>query len=288
MEEKSNSIINKFTNILSRINTGEFISKIKNIKDSSKIIEISKNFCEIITNTKAQILFDISEEMHSLIKEKDNPINDDDNNNNMNLNDEVNNRLIKEIINTLPQIKFKIINLFSDIFELNSSLEIISGNLKKQKYSLAALRIEKLFKLRDNMYLKINSLKRIENNFSESLKIKTKTNYIENNIKKSKTHTKIIQFPKTPSPLWKNKNNISIIQSNKTNKNNFSSNKLLKHSLKKNVFPITKKKNDKPNISKYSESKYLNKNKISNQKLENKNERMNSKEKIIRTQKEIL
>ena len=290
MEEKANSIINKLTNVLSGINPAEFMSKIKTTKDCSKILEISKDFCEIITNIKAQILFDISEEIHSLVKEKDNLINDDDVNN-INLNDDLNNKLITKIKNTLPQIKFKIINLYTDISELNSNLIIISGNLKKQKYSLATSRLEKLFKLKDNMQLNINSLEKLENKFSDSLKINK--NIVENN-NNLKTNIIKTQIPKTPSPFGKNKNNIikskSFKKNEKTEKN-LSSNKLLKYPLKKNSFQIIKNKSEKK-LSNFSTEEKSNKTniKIQNNKKENKNEinNLNNKDKIIRAQKEII
>ena len=169
MEEKANLINNKFTNTLSNINPVE-LSQIKNIKESSQFLEISKKFCEIITNTKAQILFDISEEIQSLVVKKDMPIIDNFNNDNKNNNKlNLNNNILKEIKSLLSQFKFKISNILSNISELNSSLTIISNNLKKQKYSLAALRLEKLFKLKDNMNLNIKSLEKIEAKLFESL-----------------------------------------------------------------------------------------------------------------------
>lgn len=59
MEEKANVIVNKLTNALSQINHGDFNIQIKNSKES-EYIDISKKFCDTITNIKAQILFNIS------------------------------------------------------------------------------------------------------------------------------------------------------------------------------------------------------------------------------------
>ena len=255
MEEKANKIINKFTNALSQINPVEYMTQIKNIKDSSKILEISKKFCDIITNTKAQILFDISDEIQSLVTQKDKPIIDNNNDNiENNNNSNINNAFNKEIKSILSQFKFKISNILSNINELNSSLAIISVNLKKQKYSLASSRLEKLFKLKDNMNLNINSLEKLEIKLSESLKSKNivtdNISIPELNYKNIKVKTKPVKLAKTPPPVRNDKITICTVQSSKKNlktKKILSSNKITNYNtIKKNSnYKITENKKDK-------------------------------------------
>ena len=282
MEEKANKIINKYTNALSQINPAEYISQIKNIKESSKIIEISKKFCKIIINVKAQILFDISDEIQSLVTQKDKSILENnneilDNRINSRLN---NNKIFKELKSILSQFKLKISNILSNISELNSSLTIISTNLKKQKYSLAAVRLEKLFKLKDIMNSNINSLEKLEIKISDSLKSK---NILSDNISTSelgykniKGIAKHLKLSKTPSSL-----KTDVIDSNKKNFNtikNLSSNKLI--TMKKNnTFKRIENKRDKSltnvssisNKSKNKSSSHSHISKVYNKKFENKN-----------------
>ncbi len=49
--------------------------KISEAKEKSEYLDISKKFCELITSVKAQILFDIPDELSSLVK-KDKLINE--------------------------------------------------------------------------------------------------------------------------------------------------------------------------------------------------------------------
>ena len=62
---------------------------------------------------------------------------------------------LKIIIN---QSKLRMKNLYSNINDLNSSLNLITGNLEKKKYSLASSRIDKLFQLKNTMLTNIKSL----------------------------------------------------------------------------------------------------------------------------------
>ena len=301
MEEKANKIINKLTNTLSQINPGDFMNQIKAVKESSEYLDISKKFCDIITNIKAQILFDISEEIQSLVKKKEESINDISDDTNI----DNNNDILKEIKNIISQFKFKISNLSSNISELNSNLTIISGNIKKQKYSLATLRLEKLYKLKSNMDLNLTSLEKLEDKLSDILKLKKekKTNR-RNDDKNIKINMKILQSAKTPSPMNKNVHNLSTIQINKKNninksKKNLSSNKILNLSVKKSTFKITEKKRDK-SLSNISNTSNTSKNKYSipikkiNRKNEIKNDINNKKinnnidTKLVDTQKEII
>ncbi len=299
MEEKANKIINKLTNALSQINPGDFMNQIKSVKESSEYLDISKKFCDIITNIKAQILFDISEEIQSLVTKKEESINDISDNTNI----DNNNDLLKEIKNIISQFKFKISNLSSNISELNSNLTIISGNIKKQKYSLATLRLEKLYKLKSNMDLNLTSLEKLEDKLSEILKLKKekKTNKRSDD-KNIKINMKILKSAKTPSPINKNVHNLSTIQINKKNNNskkNLSSNKILNLTAKKSAFKISEKKNDKSlsnisNTSNNSKNKYSIPIKKINRKNEIKTDINNKKinnnidTKLIDSQKEII
>ena len=245
MEEKANGIINKLNNALSQINPGEFMNKIKSAKEISEFIEISKKFCEIIINIKGEILIDLSEQIHSLVSKKDKPILDN-NESFDSVNLSVNNN--KDIKNILTQFKFKLSNISSNFSLLNSSLNIISGNIKKQKYFLAISRIEKLSKIKDNINLNLSSLEKLESTLCESLKINTDNNLFNqktikkieyNNINNSRSKIKIHKLPiaMTPSPMRKNQQMHFSNSSNKKNnikpKKNISTNQTIKHPLKK-------------------------------------------------------
>ena len=150
MEENINKIISKLTNVLSQINPSEFLIKIKESKEINECIETSKKFCELITSVKAQVLFDIPDELTSLIQ-KDKLINESNNSIIINNNIERNYNDNNKIKNILAQFKLKLFNLNSNLSELNINLNNISGNLKKHKYSLATKRIENLINLKDKM-----------------------------------------------------------------------------------------------------------------------------------------
>ena len=287
MEEKANKIINKFTNALSQINPGEFMSKIKMAHQPSEFLELSKKFCEIITNTKAQILFDISEEIQSLFIHKDEPITDNNDSNNIK---NINNSTINELKNISSQIKFKISNLSTNISELNSNLVIISGNLKKQKYSLASTRLEKLFKLKDNMNLNLNTLEKLEFKLNDSLK-NIHLQEIRTKILKSKI--KVVKMSKTPPNIIKEKIPFNTIRLEKKNikSKNSSSKKLLNYSIKKNSLKTIENKRDKSisnisNISNNSGSKSSINIKSPHKKLNINNNNIDKK--IIVTQKEVI
>ena len=235
MEENINKITSKLTNVLSQINPNEFLKHIKEAKEPKEYIHLSKQFCELITSVKAQILFDIPDELSSLVK-KDKLINETNNSfilNNSNISNTTNNGSKKidtsfDLKNVLNNFKFKLINLNSNISELNINLNNINGNMKKKKYSLASKRIENLIKLKDKMVLNMNSLEIIKNNLFDNI---DKFNISKININKKYSKAKIIQLTKTPSPIRNNKsiNNFSTIQLNSKNKNskkNLSSNKI--------------------------------------------------------------
>ena len=236
MEENINKIISKFTNVLSKINTGEFLNKIKEAKDINECLEVSKKFCELITNVKGQMLFDIPEELSSLIQ-KDKLINETNNSMIINNNTEKNNNISdNNIKNILSQFKFKLFNLNSNISELNINLNNINGNMKKHKYSLATKRLENLFKLKDKMNNNITFLDGIRNNLNNNINNLNSKSSNDNNTNNSKK--KVIQLAKTPSPFRiKKKDNqnlskIKLINKSPTHKKNSSTNKLLNMNIK--------------------------------------------------------
>ena len=220
MKEKGNTIIKKISTILSQINSEEHLYKIKNCNNLSDCFLISKKFCEIITNTKTRLIFDISEEFNALtVHNKDENIKIDNKyKNNIHIS-KVNDDLgafIKSIKDIVTQTNNKIKNLLLNVNDLSNSLTTISGNLLKMKYSLASSRIDKLFQLKNTMVLNIKSLEILETRLSETLKIdqlladKTPTNNninirFQNNIKNISTspiHTfsnsEIIQQKSSP------------------------------------------------------------------------------------------
>ena len=230
MEVKINKIISKLTNVLFQLNPNDFLNKIKESKDVNESVETSKKFCEHITNVKGQILFDIPEELSSLIQ-KDNLINESNNsliNNNIEKNNDIKNSSIKNI---LASFKLKLFNLNANISELNINLNNISSNLKKHKYSLATKRIENLIKLKDKMSTNVNFLDGIRNRLYENNDSINYKNINDSNKKK-------IILAKSPSPIRvrKNSQNLSTIQLNSKNlnlKKNTSSNKMLNISTKR-------------------------------------------------------
>ena len=181
MEENINKINSRLTNVLSQIDPNEFMNKINEAKEKSEYLEISKKFCELITSVKAQILFDIPDELSSLVK-KDKLINETNNsfiiNNNVEKN--FNNNDNFNIKNILAQFKLKLFNLNSNISELNINLNNISGNLKKHKYSLATKRIENLIKLKEKMSANISFLEGLRNNLNENINISNIKNTHDN------------------------------------------------------------------------------------------------------------
>ena len=243
MEENINKIISKLTNILSQINPNEFMNQINNSKESKEYVEISKKFCEIITSVKAQILFDIPDELSSLIK-KDKLINETNNSIIINNNEGKNNNKINDfnIKSILAQFKLKLFNLSSNISELNINLNNISSNLKKHKYSLASKRIENLIKLKEKMSINLTFLEGIKNNLSENADFFNNKNVHDFNKKK------IIQLTKTPSPnrfrkSIKNLPSISLNGKNVNNKKNLSRNNMLNINIKTFKTIETKRKN---------------------------------------------
>ena len=164
MEENCKNIIKQISNDFEKINVEAFLNKIQEAKEANEYYEISKEFCDVINNTKKDTLSYISQELESLIKVKS-EINSNVRTINNDLNQFINN--IKGIIN---QNKLKLKNLTSNTNDLNSNLNLISGNLEKKKYSLASSRIEKLFQLKNTMTLNIKSLESLNQKILEQVK----------------------------------------------------------------------------------------------------------------------
>ena len=66
----------------------------------------------------------------------------------------------------------------SNINDLNSTLNLITGNLEKKKYSLASSRVERLFQLKITMSSNIKSLESLHSNILKE--IKSEQNPIKN------------------------------------------------------------------------------------------------------------
>ena len=164
MEENCKNIIKQISNDFEKINVEAFLNKIQEAKEANEYYEISKEFCDVINNTKKDTLSYISQELESLIKAKS-----ENNTNVRTINNELN-QFINNIKGFINQNKLKLKNLTSNTNDLNSNLNLISGNLEKKKYSLASSRIEKLFQLKNTMTLNIKSLESLNQKILEQIK----------------------------------------------------------------------------------------------------------------------
>ena len=190
MEENCKIIIKQISNDFEKINVEAFLNKIHEAKEVNECYEISKEFCDVINDTKKDTLSYISQELESLMKVKS-EINSNVKTINNDINQFINN--IKGIIN---QSKFKLKNLTSNTNDLNSNLNLISGNLEKKKYSLASSRVEKLFQLKNTMTLNIKSLESLNQKILEQIK--------NEQINNKKAMSSTISRPRqnrTPSPF---------------------------------------------------------------------------------------
>ena len=164
MEENCKNIIKQISNDFEKINVEAFLSKIQEAKEANEYYEISKEFCDVINDTKKDTLSYISQELESLIKVKS-----EINSNVKTINNDIN-QFINGIKGIINQSKFKLKNLTSNTNDLNSNLNLISGNLEKKKYSLASSRVEKLFQLKNTMTLNIKSLESLNQKILEQIK----------------------------------------------------------------------------------------------------------------------
>ena len=199
MEENCKKIIKKISNYLDKINVENFLNKIQSAKEAKDYYEISKEFCDIITDSKKEILSHISDELESLLKTKT-----EMNSNIKAINNDLN-QLMNSLKGIIAQSKFKIKNLTTNTNDLNSNLNLISGNLEKKKYSLAASRIEKLFQLKNTMTTNIKSLESLQLKIIEQIKIEQMNNKKLLNSTMSK-----IRPNRTPSPFRPTMGNKSL------------------------------------------------------------------------------
>ena len=56
MEENCKKIIKKISNDLDKINVEDFLNKVQSAKEQKEYYEISKEFCETISDSKQSIL----------------------------------------------------------------------------------------------------------------------------------------------------------------------------------------------------------------------------------------
>ena len=199
MEENCKKIIKKISNSLDKINVDNFLNKVQLVKEANEYYEVSKEFCNIIIDSKKEILLHISEEPESLLKAKT-----EINSNIKVINNDLN-QLINNLKGIITQSKFKLKNLTTNTNDLNSNLNLISGNLEKKKYSLAASRIEKLFQLKNTMTLNIKSLESLQQKILEQVKSEQMNNKKMLNSTMSK-----IRPNRTPSPFRTVINNKSL------------------------------------------------------------------------------
>ena len=202
MEENCKKIIKKISNDLDKINVEDFLNKVQSAKEQKEYYEISKEFCETISDSKQSILLNISEELESLVKAKT-----DINSNIKVINNDLN-QLINNLKGIISQSKLKLKNLTSNANDLNSNLNLISGNLEKKKYSLAGSRIEKLFQLKNNMSLNIKSLENFNQKILDTIKSEQLANKKILNSTFSKVHNN-----RTPSPFRPNNKTINTNKS---------------------------------------------------------------------------
>ena len=131
MEDNCKKIKKKISNNLDKINVEHFLNKIQTAKEPKDYYEISKEFCDIINDSKKTILLHISEELELLLKTKT-----EMNTNIKAINNDLN-QLINNLKGIIAQSKFKLKNLTGNANDLNSNLNLISGNIEKKKYALA-------------------------------------------------------------------------------------------------------------------------------------------------------
>ena len=194
MEENFNKFICNISNNLEKINTDEFLNEMKSLKGEEQCYEKSIQFCNIIINSKNNILLILSKEKENYIMNV-NQMNSIIKNNKNELNQLINN--LKSIVN---QSKLKLKNLSSNINDLNSNLNLITGNLEKKKISLASSRVEKLFQLKNTMSINVKSLESLQLSILQKMKLEQSSN------KPVLYSTKTKFRPnRTPSPFTPNK-----------------------------------------------------------------------------------
>ena len=203
MDDNFDTFIEQISNNLEKININNFLEDIKKAKETNEFYELSNQFCDTIIDSKSKILLILSEEKEKIFN-NNSQINIKFKNTNNEQNQLINN--IKSIIN---QSKLKLKNLTSNINDLNSTLNLITGNLEKKKYSLATSRVEKLIQLRTTMSTNVKSLESLHLNALKEIKSEQNSN------KKIMNSTSIKLRPnRTPSPFTPQRIN---------NKNRFTS-----------------------------------------------------------------
>ena len=209
MEEIFDKIIQEISINLDKINTDNFLNQIKEIKEINECYDITKEFCNNISDSKNKILLYLSEEKEKLLMNKT-QINENMKNTNNDLNKLISN--LKSIIN---QSKLKLKNLTSNINDLNSNLNLITGNLEKKKYSLATSRVEKLFLLKNTMSTNVKSIESLQLKILEEIKSEQIITKKVLNSTSSK-----IRPNRTPSPFTPTRKNTKSKISNINDKNN--------------------------------------------------------------------
>jgi hypothetical protein len=126
MEDSMNKILKFISSELSKINTYNFLNQIQCSEQVTECLDISKNFCELINNTKNNIYSGVSNEFDSLKKN----IGEFEESNNI-LNNEIF-VMISNLKNIIAQNKTKIKSLSSNINDIYTNLNLINSNIEKK------------------------------------------------------------------------------------------------------------------------------------------------------------
>ena len=118
-----NKILKFISSELSKINTYNFLNQIQCSEQVTECLDISKNFCELINNTKNNIYSGVSNEFDSLKKN----IGEFEESNNI-LNNEIF-VMIRNLKNIIAQNKTKIKSLSSNINYIYTNLNLINSNI---------------------------------------------------------------------------------------------------------------------------------------------------------------
>lgn len=183
-----NKILKFISSELSKINTYNFLNQIQCSEQVTECLDISKNFCELINNTKNNIYSGVSNEFDSLKKN----IGEFEESNNI-LNNEIF-VMISNLKNIIAQNKTKIKSLSSNINDIFTNLNLINSNIEK-KYTLAVARVEKILQIKNSILINIKQLDNNQQKLLDELK------YDKNNKMSQSSSTVKVRPAPTPFPV---------------------------------------------------------------------------------------
>ena len=184
-----NKILKFISSELSKINTYNFLNQIQCSEQVTECLDISKNFCELINNTKNNIYSGVSNEFDSLKKN----IGEFEESNNI-LNNEIF-VMISNLKNIIAQNKTKIKSLSSNINDIYTNLNLINSNIEKKKYTLAVARVEKILQIKNSILINIKQLDNNQQKLLDELK------YDKNNKMSQSSSTVKVRPAPTPFPV---------------------------------------------------------------------------------------